>query len=453
VPRRTSLLLVVVAIACGSPSPPPAVTDAPDAAPPSPPDAAVVPPPYGPEVRSLRLKRSIVVRLDPRQDAKALGTVAQDTRVGYSRAAVGDTTCPRWIEIEPRGWVCERYLEPSKKEPAGVELPKLKEGEIVPGVYGKVVKDGTKVYRSVDDVRRGKPVRTLAGSVTIRRMAEVDAAGRRFWKTESGELIEASAVSVHKPSTFAGLWLDRPDAPPLPVAWTRPRKATVRAEATKTAAVVKTLPPRTLLTHVGESSPDGAWLRLGDKEWIARADLHLAVLAPPPPHTGGDERWLDVDLDEQIVIAYEGKRPVYVTLGSTGNPKWPTAPGIYRVWIKFAETTMNGQMGDEQPYSVATVPWTMFFAKDLAFHTAYWHDRFGEARSHGCINLSPVDARALYFWAAPDVPLGWSMAHGIVERPGSLVRIRSAAVPEPEFLGYAKRVQDARTGATEPAAD
>src|SRR5262249_23583905 len=103
----------------------------------------------------------------------------------------------------------------------------------------------------------------------------------------------------------------------------------------------------------------------------------------PPP--GG--KWIDVDLDEQVATAYEGATPVYATMVSTGNPKWPTAPGVYRIRLKLDETDMNGQMGDEQPYSVATVPWTMFFARDLGFHTAYWHDRFGEARSHGCIHV------------------------------------------------------------------
>jgi lipoprotein-anchoring transpeptidase ErfK/SrfK len=154
------------------------------------------------------------------------------------------------------------------------------------------------------------------------------------------------------------------------------------------------------------------------------------------------ERWLDVDLDEQVVVAHEGRRPVFATLASTGNKKWPTASGIYRIWLKFSETTMEGQMGDEQPYSVATVPWTMFFAKDLAFHTAYWHDRFGVPVSHGCVNLSPLDARALYEWASPDVPLGWTMSHGIFERPGSLVKIHSVAAPATEYRGYAKRVRE-----------
>src|SRR5688500_13426938 len=76
------------------------------------------PPPYGPEVVSLRLRRSIVVRFEPRQDAKEIGTVAQDTRVAWKSAARGPGCEGKWIEIQPRGWVCDRYLEPTTKAPA-----------------------------------------------------------------------------------------------------------------------------------------------------------------------------------------------------------------------------------------------------------------------------------------------------------------------------------------------
>ncbi|MCS6911273.1 MAG: L,D-transpeptidase, partial [Anaerolineales bacterium] len=33
-------------------------------------------------------------------------------------------------------------------------------------------------------------------------------------------------------------------------------------------------------------------------------------------------------------------------------------------------------------------------------HGQYWHDGLGYKRSHGCVNLSPLDARWLYNWAA-----------------------------------------------------
>jgi hypothetical protein len=77
------------------------------------------------------------------------------------------------------------------------------------------------------------------------------------------------------------------------------------------------------------------------------------------------------------------------------------------------------------------VPWTQFYAKDLALHTAYWHDKFGIRKSHGCINLSPVDSRFLYFWTEPHVPPGWSMANGVESLPGSMVRVRSRQDPTP----------------------
>ncbi|HLU66333.1 MAG TPA: L,D-transpeptidase, partial [Kofleriaceae bacterium] len=191
--------------------------------------------------------------------------------------------------------------------------------------------------------------------------------------------------------------------------------------------------------------------RIGEGEWLRAGDVRVAAVAAPPPGILPGERWIDIDLTSQVLVAYEGERPVYATLVSSGAKKTPTPTGVYRVWLKFAETDMSGGMGESDAYSVATVPWTQFYARDLALHTSYWHDKFGTPRSHGCINLAPIDARFLYFWSGPDVPPGWSMAHGLVERPGSLVRVRSAEDPEPEVTGYAVRVLEARRAAARAA--
>ncbi len=93
-------------------------------------------------------------------------------------------------------------------------------------------------------------------------------------------------------------------------------------------------------------------------------------------------------------------------------------------------------------YSVADVPWTMYYDHNFALHTAYWHDGFGDQRSHGCINLAPRDARLLYRWSSPDVPPGWIAVYGDADHPGSLVRVRSNDVPEPAFRGYARTIQE-----------
>jgi len=201
----------------------------------------------------------------------------------------------------------------------------------------------------------------------------------------------------------------------------------VKVAPDASAARETVLPPRTLVA-VRELSPDGRWVLIAEDHWVARDDLHVAWFTHAPPGVEPGERWFDVDLDAQVLVAYEGERPVYATLVSSGKPGTDTPEGLYRVWIKFAEADMtgNGTAGNDT-YRVATVPWTMFFQDDYALHTAYWHDRFGEPMSHGCINLSPRDARALYGWAAPEVPTGWSMVNATADAPGSLVRIRGKA--------------------------
>ncbi len=428
--NRRAVFIALLGAACQPPTADPSISPAPpsraavaEIAPsPAPPAAEPPAPLFAPEVKSLRLKRSIVVRFAPDIAAKNIGTVLSSTRVAWKSAAAGPG-CDRWIEIEPRGWICDKYLEPSAKPPWGQVLPVLAEGELVPGEYGKVSGTG----------------------VTVRKVGEVKVGARTFWKTSDGQKIDVRRIRLDVPSTFAGMWLAPGD--PMP-AWARKNKqgVTVRAAPHTRALAVGTLPARERVSIL-EMTVDDAWAKIGEARWVATSELHVARASAPPVDVRGDqERWLDVDLDEQVVIAFEGRRPVYATLVSSGAKKWPTPSGIYRIWLKFAETDMSGQMGDEQPYSVATVPWTMFFAKDFAFHTAYWHDKFGDPRSHGCVNLSPRDARALYDWALPDVPAGWTMAHGIFERPGSIVRIHGRQAPATEYRGYAKVVHEKNAG-------
>src|SRR5439155_445848 len=121
------------------------------------------------------------------------------------------------------------------------------------------------------------------------------------------------------------------------------------------------------------------------------------------------EKWIDVDADQQILIAYEGDAPVFVTLVSTGiHHSTPT--GIYRVRGKDLRTRMQNpaEIPDAAGWNVADVPYSMRFRKNFALHGAYWHDGFGRERSQGCVNLSPADARRLYDWVLPAAPPGWT---------------------------------------------
>jgi hypothetical protein len=293
----------------------------------------------------------------------------------------------------------------------------------------------------------------LVGSVNVRQYEEVTVGGRQYWRIDKkdNEYVLKQAITLHHPSLYGGARLGDDTGLGMPLGFVWPRFGAAQAMTTNTAAgggVNRPLAARTPFV-VAETATDKAGkptaYRIGAAEWIAAADARVFQPAPPPPLLLPGERWIDVDVDDQILVAYEGDLPVYATLVSSGGTTTPTETGVYRVWLKESEADMKGLNG-EDPYSVATVPWTEFFSpeKGLALHTAYWHDQFGTRRSHGCVNLAPRDARWLYFWSDPQVPPGWTMTAGMPEAPGSIVRIRTKDDPAPEAKGYAKKVLEAR---------
>jgi lipoprotein-anchoring transpeptidase ErfK/SrfK len=73
---------------------------------------------------------------------------------------------------------------------------------------------------------------------------------------------------------------------------------------------------------------------------------------------------------------------------------------------EYGITVRRGAAG----FELRDVPWIQYFASGYALHGAYWHDVFGTPRSHGCVNLAPIDARVVFLWTDPPLPEGW---HGI----------------------------------------
>ena len=482
-------LVLAPALGCGGKkdAPPETVAPAPIHKQPVPtaPDSPPIEAPAFPEgTRSLELLRTVSVRLEAGEDARRIGTVAVDTRVRWTQTASGKGCKKPWVEIVPRGWVCSDYVQPSKKAAHGREVPMLDRGELVPGIYGKVTAPNQVTYtlakpdpkpKKAPKKKKEGPVTSttdvdptlstgpepkmvegapLVGSITVRQYEEITVAGKQYWKVskKDNEYVLRSAISQHKPSLYTGSRLgdDTELAPPIAFVW--PRVAAYRTVYTTNKAagggIARTLSARTPI-GILETSADKAGkplaYRIGPAEWIRATDVRIFTPAPPPSPLGKSERWIDIDLDTQILVAYEGELAVYATMISSGKKETPTTTGTYRMWVKESEADMKN-LKSEDPYSVATVPWTQFFYpdEDLAIHTAYWHDLFGTQRSHGCVNVAPKDARWLYFWSDPQVPPGWTMAAGVVEAPGSIVRVRSKADPEPAIKGYAKKVDEAR---------
>ncbi len=394
--------------------------------------------PYGGDIHSVRFLASAVVRKQPRSDADKLGIVRRGTRSAVQAAAPAGHGCKvRWIQIAPRGWACESVLAPSSAQPttaSAVSLTAEGDAPAVRGAYGVVRGKGVQAFTSTSDVRTNRS-QVLAGSNTVRASGLVIVAGKRYWKTTQGTLIEETSIARISPSKFKGVALSSPRTGSLP-AWVRSHsnsREPVKTRSTPGGKVTGTLAPRTIVAILEES---GRFVRVAESAWVARADVRVATLAAPPAGTGATEKWFDIDLDQQILVAYEGERPVYATLVSTGKAGHRTPTLITRMMAKHDSAHMISDR--DEIYSVADVPWTMYYDGHYALHTSYWHDGFGGPRSHGCINLAPRDAKLLYGWSSPDVPAGWSTVYGDADNPGSLVRVRSSRSSEPSVRGYAR---------------
>jgi lipoprotein-anchoring transpeptidase ErfK/SrfK len=129
----------------------------------------------------------------------------------------------------------------------------------------------------------------------------------------------------------------------------------------------------------------------------------LVMLSPEVPSA---EKSIHVDLASQVVTAFEGEKPVFTARCSSGQQGTDTPKGKYSTYHKGPSIHMTNQ-GDavNNVYNLPGVPWCSFFTgAGHAFHGAYWHNDYGRARSHGCVNLRSSDAKWLYRWTSPQVP-------------------------------------------------
>lgn len=136
-----------------------------------------------------------------------------------------------------------------------------------------------------------------------------------------------------------------------------------------------------------------------------------------------DQKWIEVDLSDQKLIAWEGDQKYLETLVSSG--KWGKTPtGNFAIWSKFKYTKMSGgNKALHTYYYLPNVPYTMYFYKDFGLHGTYWHNNFGNPMSHGCVNLPTVMAEKLYYWSGPVVPEGKNYISASKDNPGTRVVI------------------------------
>jgi hypothetical protein len=278
------------------------------------------------------------------------------------------------------------------------------------------------LYTDPADTERGlAPIRTLdAGYIWVRLAGQVTYNSQKWYLTSGGGYLPASLVATYRPSTFQGITVR--DQPALPFAWVLTSVKTAPQPGGKPEAASRSFKRYDLVNiYEQREAGDRVWYRVGENQWLVQTAVAKVERTGPPEGVGPGEKWIDVSLFEQTVAAYEGDRMVYATLTSTGLPRWPTVKGLFRIYAKVALGPMSGQEGKPDYYSLEDVPWAMYFQEGYSLHGTYWHDGFGYQHSHGCANLSPLDAKWLYDWTTPTAAPGAQVKRATQDDPGTWV--------------------------------
>ena len=249
--------------------------------------------------------------------------------------------------------------------------------------------------------------------ISVARRFRDDATKQFYYETIKGEYVPANSVHMIKPPEFHGY--EVLGDTPLPAAIVKASHAAFYQQRKNRFRGIGPV-DRLNVYRVFESVKSGAntYYRINQDRWLKDSQVAYFELQPPPESIAENEKWIRINLTEQTLEAYEGTTPVFVTLISSGiadSEETVTPTGEFSIKFKHLTDDMTGSVGDgEDVYSVADVPWVQYIYRNIALHASFWHSKYGNPKSHGCINLSPADARFLFNWTDPKLPEKW---HGI----------------------------------------
>jgi hypothetical protein len=164
---------------------------------------------------------------------------------------------------------------------------------------------------------------------------------------------------------------------------------------------------------------DTTWYKVTFDEWIRYPDRLASELLVPErntrqftatsseslndgDHGGTSTKRIVIDRSEQMLRAYDGDTLFMEATTSTGVDMTPTPRGTFTIFKKTPSRYMQGPLPgiNTKEYDLPGVPWNLYFTHEGAvIHGAYWHDKFGQQWSSGCVNLPPLTAERLYTWA------------------------------------------------------
>lgn len=365
----------------------------------------------------VRRQGPLYARLPTRAEAEVAEVALEDHMRIWFAAADG-------ASFRPDVW---SYARTSQPEPAS-ELWARRTTEDVPDWLA----DGKFPPGNLSGLRRKNEL-VVGVTKDHNALALIDTAvvdGRRYGITTDLLFYPIDRMRPIEGSAFAGYRI--PEDVDFPFAMVRREGADAYRERGKKLVKVRDVKRRTAVRLSGKQrlfdgvlhfeTTDALWL---SERFVSRIDGVRRM----PKWANDGERWLDVSIAKQALIAYQGTKPVYATLVSTGEAglgepttSKSTVRGIFRIYAKHLTTAMNSTVVGEE-FELEDIPYVQYFEDGYALHAAYWHDDFGIPRSHGCINLSPADAKWLFQWTEPQLPRGWHSVRAA--QSGSVVYVHS----------------------------
>lgn len=345
---------------------------------------------------------------EPSRKSRHVGSLRRGRAFPVYEYREGRSCKEPWARVGP-GWVCTQKV-------IGAEAPADPEdlGDPLPYRYATIYKDAEIFYKPGRRFGTGK-VRKHKSTVSITEEKE------RWVNTFPDQWLQRKHIVPRHPpeSSLQGVTLDADTTYPFAlvrrgkvVALPEPNldKKAVRKLADEQKIPVKRFSRQEILDTWPKNTKWGPkWVKLTDG-WVPKGAVAIVEPRPRPKRVGEDDKYILVDLSEQLTVAYDGGIPVYATIVSTGKTDAATPLGAWKVGTKHRSARMAGGTGASYHF-LADVPWIQYYSGGYALHGAYWHNGFGWPRSQGCVNMHPRDAQWFFGFTEPRIPTGWHSFH------------------------------------------
>jgi hypothetical protein len=364
----------------------------------------------------------------PGPKAPRRGSAEQGAHLPIFSVARASGCRGRWLMVGPIAWVCEDRVRLSNAPALAARQKPEHYADGLPYRYHFVGRYGALGYSTLSSAEEGSPDSELEPGFSVGVLYQANKSRDAFGFTTKNVWIPMRDLGPARPSPFHG---EEIADGKLDFGWVYEESAKVykSPNGSSIQGEVRTQWQKlTVLETVTKQKR--RWFRIGEGQWVSDHHVRVPTLASIPSEVRTNERWIDVDIPNQTVTAYEGDRPVFATLSSTGKGTGrsiqATPVGVHRVWVKLKSSDMDNLENEEASryYAIQDVPWVMYFKKGYGLHGTFWHRSFGKVRSHGCVNLTPLDAQRLFAWTSPKLPTGWSAVIPTEYEEGTLVRVR-----------------------------